>query len=225
MSESRVQVEAEPRSVLGKKVRFLRRSGRVPANIFGRGVQSAAIQVRTREIEHLLAHTPRSSLLSLQVDGAPESTVLIKGVTRKPTTGELYHIDFYRVSMTQRLRADIPIVLVGTSPAVDLHEATLLHAMNTLLVECLPGDLPPQIVVNVERLAEIDDAIYVRDLGLPSGVTAVAGDDDLVVKALAPTVEVEEVAPEAEEAAAEGEPAVGAEEAAADEPKAEETTS
>jgi large subunit ribosomal protein L25 len=159
----------------------------------------------------------------MQVDGTSSATVLIKGVTRKPTTGELYHVDFYRVSMTQRLRADIPIVLVGTAPAVDLHQATLLQAINTLHVECLPGDLPAQIAVNVDQLAQIDDAIYVRDLDLGPGVTALTGEDDLVVKALAPTVEVEEVAPEAEEAAPEEEAAAEAE-VPAQEPTAEEAT-
>ena len=201
MSEGRVQVEAQPRAVLGKKVRFLRREGWVPGNLFGRGAHSTAIQVRTREMEHLLAHTPRNALLSLQIDGGSPATVLIRGVARKPTTGEIYHVDFYKVSMTQRLRTDVPIVLVGTAPAADLHGATILQAMDALHVECLPGNLPTRIVVDIERLAAIDDAVHVRDLELPPGVVALVDDEELVAKALAPTLEAE-VTPEAVEAAA-----------------------
>lgn len=201
MSDGRVQVEARPRAVLGKKVRFLRREGWVPGNLFGRGVHSTAIQVRTREMQHLLAHTPRNALLSMQIDDGSPATVLIKGVARKPTTGEIYHIDFYKVSMTQRLRIDVPIVLVGTSPAADLHGATILQAMDALHVECLPGDLPTRIAVDIERLAAIDDAVHVRDLDLPPGVVALVDDDELVAKALAPTLETE-VTPEGVEAGA-----------------------
>jgi len=164
-------------------------------------------------MEHLLAHTPRNALLSMQIDGGSAATVLIRGVARKPTTGEIYHIDFYKVSMTQRLRTSVPIVLVGTSPAADLHGATILQAMDALQVECLPGDLPTRIAVDIERLAAIDDAVHVRDLELPPGVVALVDDEELVAKALAPTLEAE-VTPEAVEAAAPTEGAGGPAEAA-----------
>lgn len=203
MREGSPQLAARPRTLFGKKARFLRRGGWTPANVFGHGVESAAIQVNTRDVEHMFAHVPRNALVSLAVDGTPAKTVLVRGVARKPTTGQLYHVDFYLVSMTERLKADIPLLLVGESPAAKLNNATVLSAMSTLAVECLPGDLPTQIEVDLERLAEIDDAIHVRDLALPRGVTAVVDGDELIVKALAPRVEeVEEEAPEEAEAAA-----------------------
>lgn len=199
MQSNRPQVAASPRSVFGKRARFLRRAGWVPANVSGGGERSVAVQLRLREIEHVLVHVPRSALLSLALDGDPPTTVLIKGVVRKPTTDELYHVDFYRVSMTERLRVKLPLVFTGESPASKLHGAMILHAMNSLEVESLPGDLPTRIVVDLERLVQIDDAVFVRDLALPRGVAAVVDGDELVAKALAPTVEevVEEVpAPE-----------------------------
>ncbi|HZT07927.1 MAG TPA: 50S ribosomal protein L25 [Chloroflexota bacterium] len=199
MQENRAHIAAAPRTVVGKKIRFLRRDGWLPANVYGRGVPSQAIQLKTREVEHLLAHTPRNALLALDLDQSP-LTVLVKDVARKPTTGELYHVDFYQVSMTQQLRVSVPLVLTGESPAVKLHDATLLHAVDSIEVECLPGDLPTQITVPVDTLGEIDDAIFVRDLAIPPRVTVLTPADELVVKALAPTVE--EVAPEEVEAAA-----------------------
>jgi len=218
MREGSPQVAAETRAVFGKKVRFLRREGLTPANIYGHG-ESAAIQLKTREIEHVLSHVPRMSLLSVNVQGGKPATVMVKAVTRKPTTGELYHVDFFQVSMTEKLRADIPITLVGEAPAVQMQNATILQALDSLHVDSLPGDLPPQIQVDISRLAEIDDAIYVRDLELPHGVAALVNEDELVVKALAPTVEEEEVPAEAEEAEAEAgaaeAPAAEAEEASA----------
>ena len=211
MKADRTEIAAQPRTVFGKKVRFLRREGWTPANVFGHHFDSMAVQLRTRELEHVLAHAPRNALLSLLVDGRQE-TVLIKVVQRKPTAAELYHIDFYRVSMTERLRADVPIVLTGQAPAASMEDATILQAIDALHVECLPGDLPTRIEVDLGCLEHVDDSIYVRDLALPSGVTSLLPEDELVVKALAPRVEevaeVEEaeaaVEPERAEAAAEG---------------------
>jgi large subunit ribosomal protein L25 len=214
MRDGAPQLAAEPRSLFGKKVRFLRRQGITPANVFGHALDSIAIQLNTREVEHTLAHVPRNSLLALNVQGSGATTVLVKAVSRKPTTGELYHIDFHHVSMTEKLRANIPLVLIGTAPAADAFDATILQAMDALHVECLPGDLPTQISVDLSRLAQVDDSIFVRDLDLPPGVTALVNEDDLVVKALAPTI-AEELAEEAAEEAAEAEAA--AEEAPAGE--------
>ncbi len=190
--------------MIGKKVRLLRRQGWTPANVFGRGMDSTAIQLNTREMEHVLAHVSRNSLLSLDIAGGTPATVLIKGVTRKPTTDALYHVDFHHVSMTEKLRANVPLVLTGTAPAVETYDAVILHAMDSIHVECLPGDLPGQIQVDLGRLAHVDDAIFVRDLDLPPGVTALVGEDDLVVKALAPTIEEAPAEGAAVEAPAEG---------------------
>ena len=200
MRDGSPQLAAERRTVVGKKVRFLRRRGITPANIFGHNLESIAVQVETRELEHMLTHVPRNSLVSLNVAGSEPATVLVKVVSRKPTTGELYHIDFYHVSMTEKLRANVPLVLTGTAPAAETRDATILQSLDTLPVECLPQNLPNQIEVDISGLVAIDDSIFVRDLHLPAGVTTVVNEDDLVVKALAPTVE-EVAAPEAEAAA------------------------
>jgi large subunit ribosomal protein L25 len=218
MRDGSPQLTAEHRSVFGKKVRFLRRQGITPANVFGRAVDSVAVQLSTRELVHTLTHVPRNSLLSLNIDGSAPATVLVRSVSRKPTTDEIYHVDFYRVSMTEKLRADIPLSLTGTAPAADTYNATILQAIDSLHVECLPGDLPNQILVDLSRLAQVDDSIFVRDLDLPPGVVALVGEDDLVVKALAPRVEEVEEAPEEAEAAEEGAeaPAEGEEPAGAE---------
>lgn len=179
---------ASPRTVFGKKVRFLRRAGSVPANVFGPGVASSAIQIDTRDIEHVLTHIPRSSLLSLVVGPEPPTTVLIRGVMRKPTTGEIYHVDLYRVSMTQRLRTAIALAFEGESPAARSHGAIIAHSVDSVEVECLPADLPSRIVVDLGVLQEVDDTIYVRDLQLPAGVVAITSPDQMVARALAPRV-------------------------------------
>jgi large subunit ribosomal protein L25 len=208
MQGNQVALQAQKRTVFGKKVRFLRRQGLVPANVFGPGSESIAIQLNSHDMQHLLTHVPRSTLFALKLDGDGDTTVLIRGVERKPTTSELYHIDFYRVSMTHTLKTEVPLVLEGEAPAVREFDAVILQAMNSLAIECLPGDIPPQIVVQLDGLVAVDDAIKVGDLPLPPGVRALVDEGELVAKAMAPTVaEVEEEA----EAAAEGEEAAEAE--------------
>jgi large subunit ribosomal protein L25 len=214
MQGNRVELKATPRTTFGKKNKALRRSGWVPANISGRGVASTAIQFPTRDLEHVLAHTSRNTLLSIGVDGT-EETVLLHGVARRPTTDDLYHVDFLRVSLTDPVRAFVPLVFVGEAPAVKAFDAVVLHSIDRIEVEALPQNLPTQLEVSLDPLEELDAAIHVRDLRAPAGVTVLTDGDELVTKALAPTIEVEEVP----EAAAEE--AAPAEAAAAEEPEAE----
>lgn len=216
MRAQTVNLVAQPRTVFGKKTGALRRSGWTPANVYGPGAPSVAVQLATREANRLLTHTGRNTLIALTVAGSDEVTVLVRGVARRPTNDELYHIDFYRVSMTQTLRSTVPIVLIGEAPAVRMQEATILRAIDAVNVECLPGDLPQSIEVDIERLSEIGDAIHLRDLTLPSGVTVLDDPDELVVHAVAPQrmtaeeAEEEAAAEEAAEAAAESGAEAGA---------------
>lgn len=206
-----VSLSARPRTVFGKRCRQLRRAGWTPANVFGPGTPSLAIEIHTHELEHLLTHVRRATLLGLAVEGKQDVTVLIKRVERRPTTDELYHVDFYRISMTHTLRTTVPLVLVGEAPAVRAHDATALRDLDSLAIECLPGDLPSRIEVSIEGLTEIDAAIHVRDLVLPPGVICLTNPDDMIVHVIPPRVEVSEGAAPAEEVegeapAAEGQP-------------------
>jgi large subunit ribosomal protein L25 len=219
---STFELRAEPRSVVGKKVRFLRRQGIVPGNIYGHAA-STAIQIPARDVEHTIHRAGRTQLVSLAVKGSEPTTVLVKGWQRHPYKGNLLHVDFYRVMMTETLRMDVPIRVTGEAPAVKLTGGTPFQPLATLSVECLPGDIPEAIEVDIGGLEEVDASIFVRDLVAPSGVTITTDGDEMVVKILAPTVEpVEEVPEEAAvaEGAAEAEPT--AEAAAATEGSAQE---
>ena len=195
---STLELRAEPRSIVGKKVRFLRRQGIVPGNVYGHAA-STAIQIASRDVEQTIHRAGRTQLVSLAVAGDEPTTVLVKAWQRHPYKGDLLHVDFYRVAMTERLRMDVPIRLTGDAPAVKLTGGTPFQAQATLSVECLPADIPEAIEVDISGLSEVDASIFVRDLAAPSGVTILTDGDEMVVKILAPTVE-----PEAE-AAAEGE--------------------
>jgi large subunit ribosomal protein L25 len=204
---SSYQLQAEPRSIVGKKVRFLRREGLVPANVYGHAA-SAAIQVAARDVENTIHRAGRTQLIDLSIDGET-TTVLLKDWQRHPYKGTLLHADFYRVAMTETLRMDVPIRLSGDAPAVKSANGSPFQPLSTLSVECLPANIPEAIDVDISGLDEIDASIYVRDLIAPEGVTILTDGDEMVVKIMAPTIEVE-AEPTAEAAA------VGAAEPAAE---------
>ncbi|MSQ23798.1 MAG: 50S ribosomal protein L25 [Chloroflexi bacterium] len=202
MEAQKVHLQARTRTLFGKRARYARRAGFTPGNVYGPGAPSVAVEIATKELERVLTYVPRNALISLAVDAASDLTVLVQGVDRKPTTDELYHVDLYRVSMTRTLRIEVPLVLVGQSVAATMHDATILRALDSLHVECLPGDIPPEIEVDISLLVEIDDAIRVRDLKLPPGVRVLIDGDEMVVHAIAPTIAGELAAEVAAEAAA-----------------------
>lgn len=186
----RIELRAEPRSVVGKQVRALRRSGTVPANVYGHG-GSTAVQMAVKEAERVLSRAGRTQLIDLAMDGGAPTTVLVKDYQRHPTRGSLLHVDFYRVAMNETLKIDVPVQLIGEAPGVREYDASVFQSMTSVGAESLPADLPEAIEVDLSILTDLESAVHVRDLRVPSGVTITADPDELVVKLMPPTVEEE----------------------------------
>jgi len=220
----KLTLKARPRQVVGKKTRFLRRQGITPAHLFGHGLDSLALQCATPELKQTIARAGMTRIINLAIEGDKQPrSVFIREIQREPLGGGLLHVDFYQVKMTEKIKADVPIILVGEAPALKEKGRTIAHSLTELSVECLPDELPPQIEVDLSGLEEVEQAIFVRDIALSPGVTVLDEPDQLVVKVSAVRMEVEEeVAVPAEEVAEEA----VAEEAVAEEgkEKAEEET-
>lgn len=210
---------AEVRSVTGKKVKRLRAQGKIPAIVYGRGIPSTPLQLDGRELREFLAQHGQhglSSLLRLRTvgDGAEPRPVLVQKVARDPVTGSLLHIDFHQIDLDRPVQMTVPVVVVGKAPATDAG-GVLVHGPNVVEIECLPGDLPAQLELDVTRLAAIDDALYVRNLQPPPGVTVLTDPDEMLVRVV-PTRVVLELATEAAAAAGAAEAEREAEAPAAD---------
>ncbi len=219
---TRIELAVELREVLGKKVKRLRHDGITPANIYGRGIDSMAVQVPTRELAQTIRVAGRNTLLQVHVHGERRARpVFVHHVQRDPIKDYLLHVDFYQVSLKEKIHIDVPVVVVGEAPAVGVYHGILLQNLNAVTVECLPTDVPSQIEVDVSGLEEIDDAIHVTDLDISPDVTLLVDPEMVVAKVAPPRIEEEveeEVAEEVEEAV-EGEEV---EEAAEEEEKPEE---
>lgn len=199
-----VNIKAEPRSIIGKHVKKLRREGGLPAVIYGAGVDPIPVVLNAHEASRQLAHITSSQLITVEVEGKKHN-VLVRERQRHPVRGELLHIDFQVVSMTQKIRTTTAIILEGEAPAL-ADGLLLVTGQETLEIEALPRDLPESISVDVSNLREVGDQILVRDIQAPKGVEILTAPDLLVVHITAPAaVPVEE---ELEEEAAAGEPEV-----------------
>jgi large subunit ribosomal protein L25 len=199
----RLELEVLKREVKGKKVRFLRRGGLIPCNIYGHGIESQPVQVEARKLGQIIARAGGTDLIALKIGGIDTpGMVLIRDVQRNPMTGEPIHVDFYQVNMAEKLKADVPLVFIGAAPALKLKNVSLLHAMTALQIEALPDDLPHNIEVDISGLALPEQSIHVKDLKVSSKITILADPDQMLIKVAEVRKAVEE-APAA--AAAEGE--------------------
>jgi large subunit ribosomal protein L25 len=106
----------------------------------------------------------------------------VRDVQRDVIKGTILHVDLYRVQMTERLTAEIPLVIIGDSPVIRQHEGILLQGISAIEVECLPGDLVDEIAVDLSDLEEIGQGVYVRDLAIPSGIEVLTDTDEMIVR-------------------------------------------
>ena len=202
-----IELQATTREMFGKKVRFLRRQGVIPIHLFGHNVESVALQCDAAQLQRVLAQAGKTRLINLKLDEAKRPrNVVVREVQRDLRTGGLLHVDFYQLRMAEKIKVDVPIVLVGEAPALKSKENTLSQELNSLTVECLPKQIPANVGVDLSPLTEAGQAIRVKDLVLDEEVTILNNPEVLVVKvSLRPRekVVVEEVVEEvvAEEAA------------------------
>lgn len=200
----KVVFKAQPRDVVGKQVKALRRAGRLPCVIYGRSVAPILVTLDSHEAGRVLPTVTSSQLVVVELAGKSH-TALVREKQRQPVTGALLHVDFLEVSLTEKLRAKVQIEIVGDSPAVKNYNAVLVPALEEVEVEALPRDLPERITVDVSILAEVGQAIHVRDLQLPKAVEMLEDPDEMII------VVTGQAAEEVEEAvleAAAGEPEV-----------------
>lgn len=208
----KIELSVASRDILGKKVRHLRRQGITPVHLFGHGIKSLPLQCDTAELEQVLAQAGQTALISLKIDHEKKSrTAVLREFHRDWRKGRLIHADFYQVRMTEKIRLEVPIVLIGEAPALKASKDNMLdHELETLTVECLPGNIPAHIEVDVSSLNERGQAIRVKDIAPGEGVV-ILNDPELVMAKIG-SRHVEKAEEEREEAVEE---AAGAPEEAA----------
>ncbi|HVW80770.1 MAG TPA: 50S ribosomal protein L25/general stress protein Ctc [Mycobacteriales bacterium] len=202
-----VRIAAEPRTEFGKGgARRTRRSGKIPAVLYGHGSDPRHISVPTREFEHALRRDGANVLLELQLAEGSE-LALPKSIQRDPVRGDIEHLDLILVRRGERIAVDIPITLEGTIASGGLLEQSL----TTLSVTAEATHIPSGVEVSIEGL-EVGAAIHAGDIALPQGAELVGEADQLVLHVVAaPTAEQMEAEGAGEAAEGESETAEPAE--------------
>ena len=204
---SAVVLDAARRTEIGKGVSHLRKSGRVPAVVFGHGLDSIPVSLEAHEFDHIRRTVHSNTIIELKIDGKDQHRVMVHGIQIDPRTRRLLHVDLFELKSGEEVTVEVPLHAVGESFAVARLGGTLLHNIDHIRVRSLPENLPESLEYSIESLKDFDVAIHLRDIPMPEGVTLLSDADEVVAKVAAP--KVEEVAPvaEAAEAAPEGESA------------------
>jgi len=200
---------ATRRTEIGKSVSHLRKAGRLPAVVFGHGLDSISVSLDAHEFEHVRRAAHSNTIIELKIDGTDVHRVLVHGVQVDPRTRHMLHVDLFELKSGEEVTVEVPLHTIGESYAVERLGGTLLHNIDRVKVRALPENLPESLEYSIESLLDFDAAIHLRDVALPGGITLLSDPEEVVAKVAAPHVIEEPVAAEApaeEPAEAEAEP-------------------
>lgn len=195
------------RTVAGRQVGQVRRAGFVPGTIYGPKTKPVNVQFHYRTLQVALMKAGGTHLINLTVENDQTYTVIAREVQRDIIRGDILHVDFFALDLNAKLRTDVPLHLVGESPAVNAKQAILITGANTITVELLPSALISVVEIDISKLVNVGDAIHVSDLKLGAGIEVINDPEEMLVKLIQPSAarSEEEEAAEAEAAASQPE--------------------
>jgi large subunit ribosomal protein L25 len=199
-----ILLSAQPRQVIGKQVNALRRSGIVPAVVYGSHLDKPlTLQVEEKLLKQIVGKAGHNRLIKLTLDGGSPRLVLAREVQRNSISGRIVHVDFQEVSMTEKISTEVPLVLTGISPAVTRGEGLLIHGIDTVMIRVLPTELIDSIQVDVSILNELNQSLFVADLKVGEQIEILTPREEMVAKVV--PVKEEVIAEEVPAAVAEPE--------------------
>jgi len=197
-------IEAQARIPEGKNVnRRIRKSGKIPAVIYGPGKSPVVVSLNPNDILDILhSETGHNTIFTVNIEGAGQYSTMVKDYQRNPIKGNLLHTDLLEIAMDRMLTLTVDIELVGEPEGVKLDGGTLDFVTRSIEVECLPADIPESIKVDVSRL-KINDYIRVKHIQTDPKVKILT-ESEIVIVTIVPPLK-EEVVAEAAPAVAEPE--------------------
>ncbi len=190
--DKKLLLNVEKRIIKGKKVKKLRREGFIPANIFGKKINSMVIKVKHKDFREVYNKAKRTSVIYIQF-GEKELPVLVNEVQYHPVTQQILHVEFKKVDLTVKTQAYVPVVLKGESEAVTQKGAEILTPVRKVLVEALPTDIPNEIELDVTMLKNIGDEIKVKDIKKNNKYSILEEEDKILAVASAHKKEEEKM--------------------------------
>jgi len=193
---ARTKLVVDKRTITGRKVKALRRENILPANLYGQGIKSQALQLGYQDFLAIFEKTGESGLIDLVIGKAKSPRpVLVGDIQVDPVTDKILHVDFRQVDLAKKTVVSVPIKLVGEAPGAEGGEGILIQPLLEVEVEALPEELPDHLEADVSSLKAISDVIRVADLKVNEAVVIMADKEEVVAKLEAPAEEEAEPAP------------------------------
>ena len=176
-----LNLTVQPRTIFGKKVKSLRQDGITPIHMFGRGIESQALQVKSPVLLSILHQAGTNVPVVVAVDGHDgEHVCFVRMVQRDPVNESMLHVDLQRVDVSQRVRAEVPILIEGESPAVLHLSGTIIQPLTTISVEALPMSMPTGFTIDISILDTFDKTIRVDSIEIDEGVSILNDSDEMI---------------------------------------------
>ena len=208
-----IEIELNPRELMGKKVGRLRRAGIVPVHLYGPGMESRALQCNASQLIRVLATAGGATPIHITIQGEPGNHLAFaREIQWDPKRDDLLHVDLLAADVSRPVTAQVPIVLIGESAGARTVSGTVMHQLRTVDIQALPLEMPSAIELDISVMEEPDSVIRVSDLLIPENATLLSDVEELVVRIELPRVEVEV---EVEEGLEEGEEGAGADDGGA----------
>jgi len=187
MHKEKLALAAEKREETGKKLSALRRAGFVPGVVYGHNMGNVNIKVQGAQFSRVFSQGGENTLVELSVAGEEKPySVLIYDVSLDPVKSTPIHVDFFAVNLKEKVKAEVPLVIVGEAPAVKELEGTLIQPLHAIEVECLPSDIPHEISVDVSGLKTFEDHLSVSDITVPEGVEILTDKEEIIASVQEP---------------------------------------
>lgn len=185
------KLKADKRKITGRKVKKLRQEGKIPANIYGKGVKSTSIEVEEKDFKKVFDEAGETGIIEISL-GKETRPVLVHNIQVDPITGGALHVDFRQVNLKEKVTAQVPVETTGESPAEKQGLGTAVQYLDEVEVEALPMDLPEVFEVDLTGLTEVDQAIFVKDLPVDKKKVEIKQDPEEIVVKIEPLREEEE---------------------------------
>ena len=205
MTTSAVQLELQPRELMGKKVGRLRRAGIIPVHLYGPGIESRALQCAARQLIPILAAAGASSPISVSIEGEQGSHLAFaREIQWDPTRDTVLHVDLLAADVSRTVTAQVNIVFVGEAPGAVRTGGNVSQLLFSIDVSALPLDMPAQAEVDLAVMTSDDSVIRAGDIPLPSEVALLTDPEEMVARidvprgAIGVEAEEEEATEEAE---------------------------
>ena len=191
VSQKSEKVELQAISRKDKKAKHLRNEGFTPAILYGKKITNQDLQIDALKLAAIIREHGTTSLIDLKIDKDKDVKVLIREPQIHPVTHNILHIDLFQVDLSQKITSAIPVVFQGISIAVDDLGGSLMETKSEVEVECLPQDLPSELVANIDALKTFEDVLHVKDLIVPAGVEILDEPDEVLASVAEPRSEEE----------------------------------